>query len=97
MKQNRRTKKGERGNLKKSEADQWSRTRQIQGKLSEIDKDDEHLTLLYQNDNEGWITESFSTRGWTDEAYEKLKQCLGDEISLTIQDDRATSWWQESA
>ena len=81
-------------NNKEEQEPAWSSARVIFGRLIEIDKKSHCITLEYKEDQE-WTTENFGTGDWTDEDYAQIRDALGDDISLTVEDSRALSWDRE--
>lgn len=74
------------------EQHEWSRARIIFGRLIEIDKTHQSITLEYKKGDE-WTSEEFSTKeGWTEQDYDDLLQEVGNDINLTVVDHEATDW-----
>jgi len=71
------------------EQEGWSRARIVFGRLIEIDKKDESITLEYK-DGINWTSESFSTKDFSDEDYDKLNDVLGEDVEITVKDHQVT-------
>jgi hypothetical protein len=78
--------------MEEEETTDWTSARIIFGRLIEIDKVRKCVTVEYKDEDDKWITESFSTDDWDDEDYQEIRGALGEDINLTVEDNTALDW-----